>query len=424
MSSIEPAPKPKIMLPVLMAAGVSGTAGYVVLVLAARVLDPATNAAFLVYWGALFMAFGALVGVTAETTRAVFSGAGQPRPGTGGARSAHGSTLVLPVALTLGGGIALLVGGTGPVWAPHLFGDDWVALLGAMVIGIVLFTTHAALVGSAAGTSAWTPYSFLVGSEAVCRLVFCAVVALLGARLLGLAWAVALASGVWMIWLCTSSRYRALVGVRAQGDRAGLTWRMLVACSASGASGVLLVGYPVLLRMTTPTDVFAGAAPIVLSVSLSRAPLMVPLGVYQNVLVTKVINQGVRVLLPVLATLGAATLAGTVLAWLVGPGLLGLVNPTYHVSGSVLAALVLTAGLVALLTITGAATVALDHHAVYLAGWVTATMVCVLVLLVPGSLEARVVWSLVAGPLAGAAVHLQWGLRRNRAASHLRTVSP
>ena len=399
------------MVPVLVAAGASGTAGYIVLVLAARVLDPVTNADFLVYWGALFAVFGVLVGITTETTRAVYS-AGDRQ-----------STPVLPVALGLGGTVAVLVGATGLLWAPRLFGTGWPGLLAAMVVGIVLFTSHAALVGCAAGRSAWYPYSLLVGSEAVSRLVLCAVVAVAGGLLLGLAWAVSLAAGAWVVWLLSSRQNRRLARVRADVDPRALVRRMSAACMASGVSALLLVGYPVLLRVTSTNDVYAGAAPVVLAVSLSRAPLMVPLGVYQNVLVTKVIGKGVRVLVPVVAALGGATLLGSVLAWLVGPFLLRLVNPDYHVSGPVFAALVLGAGLVALLTVTGAATVALDQHAVYLVGWITATTVSVAVLLLPWSLEVRVVSSLVAGPLTGAAVHLQWGMRRRRAASRLPTPS-
>ncbi len=400
MSSTKPAQKPRAMLPVLAAAGASGVAGYVVLVLAARVLDPATNATFLVYWGALFAVFGALIGVTTETTRAVFS-AGD-----------SGSARVVPLALGLGGAIALVVGLSGLAWAPRLFGDPWPGLLAAMVVGIVLFTSHAALVGSAAGSAAWASYSLLVGSEAVCRLVLCAVAAVVGAQLVGLAWAVALACGTWLLLVLAHPSYRRLMSVRARGSRASLIRRMLVACSAAGVSALLLVGYPVLLRVTTPSEVFAGAAPIVLSVSLSRAPLMVPLGVYQNVLVTRVISDGVRVIRPVLAGLAAGTVIGSGLAWLAGPWLLHLVNPAYDVSGPVFAALVVSAGLMATLTITGAATVALDHHDAYLAGWMAATVVSLLVLLFPAGLEGRVISSLVAGPLVGVAIHLRWGLRR------------
>ncbi len=399
MSSTKPA-RPRAMLPVLAASGASGVAGYVVLVLTARVLSPETNATFLVFWGALFAVFGVLVGVTTETTRAVFAADGS------------GQTRVLPLALAVGGSVALLVGLSGLVWAPLVLGDAWRGLLGAMVAGIVLFTSHSALAGSVAGSSAWGSYSLLVGSEAVSRLVLCVVVVVLGGQLLGLAWATALACGTGLVLVLVYPPFRRILGARARDSRRSLVRRMLVACSASGASALLLVGYPVLLRVTTPSDAFEGAAPIVLSVSLSRAPLMVPLGIYQNVLVTRVITDGLRVLRPVLAGLAALTAVGSGLAWAAGPWLLHLVNPAYDVSGPVFAALVLSAGLMATLTITGAGTVALDHHHVYLAGWIAATAVSLVVLLPSAALETRVISSLVAGPLVGAAVHVRWGLRR------------
>lgn len=388
------------MVPVMAAALISGVAGYVVLVLAARVLDPVTNATFLVYWGALYAVFGTLVGLTTETTRAVFSSGGR------------GSTAVLPVVLGLAGAASVLMGVSGLWWGPLLFGDQWAGLLSAMVVGILLFGAQQGLSGAAAGSSAWRVYSLFVGSEAVMRLVLCAVVAVAGGHLLGMAWAVALACGTWLLWIAFLGHQRRLVGVCVTGSRVGLVRRLVVACSATGASALLLVGYPVLLRVTTPADVFAGAAPIVLSVSLSRAPLLVPLGIYQNVLVTRVIGDGLRVLSPILGGLAVLTVAGSGAAWWAGPWLLHVINPTYDVAGDVFAGLVLTAGLVAALTLTGAATVALDRHAIYLAGWLVATAVSGLVLLVPGSLESRVLLSLAVGPVAGIAVHAGLGLVR------------
>lgn len=402
MTSSKESAKPRSLAPVLAAAGASGVAGYAVLVLAARTLEPATNASFLVFWGALYAVFGALVGLTTETTRAVFSS------GKGG------STAVFPVLAGLGGTVAVLVGVSGLLWAPLLFGDGWPSLLVAMVVGIVLFSLQSGLNGAAAGTSSWSAYSLSVGSEAVMRMILCAAVAMVGGQLLGLAWAVVLACSTWLGWVALRSDYRRFVLVRISGSRSGLLRRTLVACSASGASALMLVGYPVLLRVTTPADVFAGAAPIVLSVSLSRAPLLVPLGIYQNILVTRVIRDGLGVLRPILGGLAVVAITGSVVAWWLGPWLLHVINPAYDVSGGVFVGLVLTAGLVAALTLTGAATVALDRHEVYLAGWLVATAVAALVLLVPGSLEGRVLGSLAAGPLAGIAIHVRAGLVRRR----------
>lgn len=378
----------------------SGVAGYVVLVLAARVLDLATNASFLVFWGALYAVFGALVGQTTETTRAVFSSGGR------------GPTAVWPVLVGLAAATAAVVGASGLLWAPHLFGDAWPGLLCAMVVGIMLFSLQAGVNGAASGSSAWGVYSFSVGAESVMRLALCAVAAAAGGQLLGLAWGVVLACGTWAALVVVRPDVRRLVHVRVAGSRAGLLRRVLVACSASGASALMLVGYPVLLRVTTPADVFASAAPIVLSVSLSRAPILVPLGIYQNFLVTRFITDGLRILRSVLAGLAVIAAVGSLVAWWMGPWLLHVVNPAYDVSGPVFAGLVLAAGLVACLTVTGAATVALGHHGVYLAGWLVATAVSTLVLLVPGSLEGRVLFSLAAGPVAGILVHVTAGLVR------------
>jgi len=373
-----------------------------VLLLAARALDPAANAQFLVFWGAMFAVFGALIGITTETTRSVFSARG----------STTASTPVLPVTLGVGAVVVALVALTGPLWAPHLFGDTWPGLLAAMVVGILLFVVHATLGGAAAGSARWDSYSLLVGVESSARLALCVLAVGLGAQVLGLAWAVAGACGAWLVLWAASSRQRRLWTVRADVPAGGLVRRLVAACTASGVSALLLVGYPVLLRATTSDAAFAGAAPIVLAVSLCRAPLLVPLGAYQNVVVTKVVTHGVRALVPVVVGLGAVTALGAVAAWPIGPWALRVLNPAYHVDGPIFAALVVAAGLVALLTVTGAGAVALDHHAVYLAGWLMATLVAVVVLLMPWSLETRVVTSLLLGPPAGVAVHLGLGRRR------------
>ena len=60
--------------------------------------------------------------------------------------------------------------------------------------------------------------------------------------------------------------------------------------------------------------------------------------------------------------------------------------------------------------------IALDHHTVYLVGWIAATLAAFAVLLTPWSLEPRVVVSLLVGPVVGVAVHL--GLGRRGSADH------
>lgn len=387
---------------VLGAALISGGSGYVALIVAARTLSPADNADFLVFWGVVFAMYGVLIGVTTETTRAV----------TTSRHPAAATTRLVPVVIGFCHTLVAVVGLSGLLWAPGVFGSDWALLLGATVLGTSLFSFHATIAGVAAGRGAWSGYSLLVAGEAAARLVFFLAVALAVAEVGGFALASALASGFWLAATVASRRYRDLWPQRVQGDVGGLVRRLVASCTASGVSALLLVGYPVLLRVTTPDDVFAGAAPIVLAVSLCRAPLLVPLGAYQNVVVTRVATHGVRAILPVLLGLGGLTLVGALAAWPVGPWALRVVNPDYHVDGPVFAGLVLGAGLVSVLYVTGAASLALDHHAVYLAGWLAATAAAVVTLLAPWSLEARVVASLVVGPAVGVGVHLIWGRQR------------
>lgn len=388
---------------VLGAAVLSGVAGYGVLIVSARALAPADNAQFLVFWGAMFSVFGVLIGVTTETTRAVH---------VSGAVDASSGLRVLHAGVAFGGVVAAVTALTGFGWAPHLFGARWPELLGAMCAGIALFAVHVSVAGVVSGTESWRGYSLLIASEPGVRLLLSGICAAAGAGVGGIAWAVALAAGTWAVLTALSRRYRQVFHMRVDLHLGGFLRRVATAGAASGVSAMLLVGYPVLLRATTPDDVFARAAPIILAVSLCRAPLLVPLGAYQNVVVTRVISHGLRALVPVVSVLGAITVVAALAAWPLGPWLLHVVNPAYDVAGPIFAALVVSAGLVALLTVTGAATVALDHHSVYLAGWIAATLAALAVLLMPWGLDARVVGSLLVGPVVGVAVHLGWGHHR------------
>jgi hypothetical protein len=308
---------------------------------------------------------------------------------------------------------------SGALWAPTVLGPEWPTLLAALVAGTLLFAGHCFVAGTAAGQGRWTTYAVLVGAEAVSRLVLVVAAALAGALVGGLAWAVSLACGAWLlVCLLPSARGRGTLAVTGDVSRAGLRRRLAAACTASGASALLLVGFPVLLRLTTSDEVFAGAAPVILAVSLSRAPLLVPLNAYQNVLVTKVASHGIGAARGAAVVLLVATVLGAVAAVPAGPAMLRGIIPAYNVSGTVFGLLVLAAGLVGALTLTGAASIALDHHAVYVVGYVVATSVSTLLLLLPIPLESRVAVSLLVGPLAGIGLHLGLGARTSPRTTH------
>jgi hypothetical protein len=394
---------------VLVAAVVSGAAGYVVLVLTARFLDAAENADFLVWWGAMFGVFGVLIGIASETTRAVFAAQDRDRS-AGGAR-------VVPISAALGAGAVVVLGTTGLWWARHLFGDRWPTLLPVLLVGVLLFAVHCGLAGAVAGRAEWGRYAAMVGAEPTMRVLLVAVVAAVGANVGGFAAASAVAAGTWFLFVLASPRVRGARSARADVETGPFLGRVLGACSASAASALVLVGFPVLLRATSSDAEFARAAPLILAVSLSRAPLLVPLGAYQGIAMTKVMVGGIRTLkVPVLAVV-AATVVGVVLAYPIGPWVLRLLNPDYVVAGATFSGLVAASGLVALLTLSGAVSLALDRHASYVVGWVAATCVTVGVLSLPWSMDTRTVVALLVAPLVGIPLHL---LRREPRSTKVR----
>jgi hypothetical protein len=60
----------------------------------------------------------------------------------------------------------------------------------------------------------------------------------------------------------------------------------------------------------------------------------------------------------------------------------------------------------ALVTVTGACCLAVGGHRTYAVGWLVATVVAVLVLMLPVDLQVRTVLSLLVAPLCGASVHV------------------
>lgn len=395
----------------VVATVVIGVSGYLVLVVTARTLPPAENAAFLVYWGLQYMVFGTLVGLTLEGTRSAFrAGRRLPQPTAGTPR----------IALLGGGiatGVAVLLGLTGALWAPSLLGTGWNVQLLVLCAGTVLFGMQCALSGALMGTGRTHAYSSLISSEAVARLALVVLAVWAAPSVSGFAAAAALAAGAWIVVLGVRPATRTAWTVRADAGTATQLRRMAAALLAALASAVLIVGFPVLVAATSSDVVLDGAAPLMLAISLTRAPLLVPLSIYQNVIVTHVAHSGWRALRgPLLVGLGLAVV-GAPAAALLGPWALGVVRPGYTVDGWVMGGLVVAAAAAALITMTGAAAVACGQHAAYLVGWVGATGVAVALLLLPLALEERVLLALTIGPLAGACVHVVDGLAGRRRAA-------
>ena len=381
---------------------VSALFGYVVLYLAARDLEPAGFSVFAVFWGAFGLLAGAANGLLQESTREV-------REAQLGAAVEHPRIHPMRVAALVGVVSAAVVVGTSPLWSRHVFVESrWlsVALLAA---GIAGFCLHATLLGVLAGVNRWSQYGTLIVGDATGRVAVATATFLVGWGLVGYLWATVAGSIAWLVLLLASPATRAAALLPTPGT----TWVFLRGAShsiaAAGASAILIMGFPVLLKATSQ-DLGAAGGVVILAVTLTRAPLLVPLTAMQGNLIAHFVDQRdarlKSLLMPSLVVVGLGLVA-VLIAGLAGPWLLQFAfGPDYRAGGALLAWFTAAAISIALLTLTGAATVAAAMHRAYAAGWVSATLASALLLLLPAPLETRTVVALLCGPLVGIVVHL------------------
>ncbi len=384
------------------ATAVSAACGYAVIYLAARGLNPVGYSVFAVFWGAFGLVTGAANGLLQETARAVRSiRPGVPAPGR--------VTRPLRVAALVGIAVAMLIAGSAPLWGTSVFVDERRLSVGLLSIGLAGFCLHATLLGMLAGTNRWTQYGALMVTDAATRVVVAVTAFLVGWGLAGFLWATVAGAAAWLVLLAASPATRRAARLLLPESTTNFLRGAGHSITAAGASAILVMGFPVLLKMIVG-DLGAEGGVVILAVTLTRAPLLVPLTALQGNLIAHFVDERARrlpaVITPAAFIVGFGAVAVPAAA-LVGPWLLQvLFGPDYRAGGALLAGLTAAAVAIALLTLTGAAAVAAALHRAYALGWVGATLAAAALLLVPLELGSRTVIALLCGPLAGIAVHL------------------
>lgn len=406
-SSLEPTVKGRSsgsLLTVLGATVLSAASSFLVLLIVAPALGPAAYATFAVYWSALFMVVGVLFGVQQETTRAVAQHT-VTAPDATQQRSSP-----MRFAAVLGAALLVLLAATGSLWSVPLLGEGHTSWAIPLAIAVAAYVGVAALNGILAGRGAWNPFAAIPVIDGVLRLVLVILVLWQDWGGTALAWAVAIPFPVsFLVVYLWQRRF-----VRAHGQVAE-SYRELAANSsrtvlASAATALLVNGFPVVLSIFGRSEpALLGA--VVLALTLTRAPILMPLTALQSMLIAKFSSstqsttkfKAVVLLGILLATAVLATAAGiwgtTILVWIFGEG--------FALNGWLLAGLVAASGCLGLLTVTGASALAAEKHNVFAAGWVCGALVAVtLVAVLPIGIGTRTVVALTCGPLLGALVHL------------------
>lgn len=401
------------------ATALSALCGYAVLYLAARDLEPAGFSVFGVFWGAFGLASGAAFGLLQETTREVRAAqVAPPRseaqvPGRGDPAGEH--THPMRVAAGVGLTAAVLIAATSPLWSAQVFIEDRLLSVALLCVGLAGFCLHTTLLGALAGVNRWSEYGALMVTDAVLRVTLAAATFAVGWGLGGYLWATVAGSIAWLFMLIVSPTTRSAARLLTSGTTVTFLRGAGHSITAAGASAVLVMGFPVLLKVTSGGDLGAAGGVVILAVTLTRAPLLVPLTAMQGNLIAHLVDQRahrMRALVMPAALVGGLGVVGVVLAGIFGPWLLQeAFGAEYVADGALLAWFTAAAVAIAWLTLTGAATVAAALHRAYSAGWLCATVASALLLLLPLELEVRTVIALLCGPLLGIAMHL-WALTR------------
>jgi len=310
-----------------------------------------------------------------------------------------------------------MMAATSPLWSGRIFVEDRWLSVGLLSFGLAGFCVHTTLLGMLAGTDRWTHYGVLMASDTVIRVTVAAATFVAAWGLSGYLWATVAGAAAWLIMLAASPTTRAAARLLTPSSTATFIRGAAHSITAAGASAILVAGFPVLLKLTS-NQLGAQGGVVILAVTMTRAPLLVPLNAMQGNLIAHFVDQRnhrLQALIAPAATIGGIGAVGVVAAGVVGPWLLRVAfGPQYQASGALLAWLTLAAVSIAMLTLTGAAAVAAALHRAYSLGWVGATVASGLLLLLPLSLPTRTVVALLSGPLVGIGVHLSALARTGR----------
>lgn len=404
----------------------------VVTMIAQRALNGSELTEFLLFWAALFTVTGIITGIQPEITRAVGTARTRAvadralanRAASGGAASAEGSApqgaRVVTVTAALGAIAGALVLVSSPLWAGQQIPHSAAVGVTVMAVGVFLYALQATMSGVTAGEDRWYLFAAVGGLESAGRLILMLAAALMIPSLAGLEVATVVPMGLWLILAFVTVSGRRLWVARADVPAGRLITNILWSFLSSAAAAVLMMGFPNVLKASGAAEsepVVLGT--LILAISITRSPIMIPLQAFQGVAVSAFLKQRHR---PVAAFIkpAAAVVAvgamGALAAYLVGPLLFRLIYPptagaesAYEAaaSGITLGALVFASALLALMTLSGNMALAVNQHRIYLAGWVVAAAVTLsLAFLVPAPLVPRAIVALAVGPVCGFVVHM------------------
>src|SRR5699024_357278 len=131
------------------------------------------------------------------------------------------------------------------------------------------FCLHTTLLGMLAGANRWTQYGALMVTNAVIRAAVAVAAFVIGWGLVGFLWATVAGAVAWLVMLVASPTVREAARLLTPGDTATFLRGAGHSITAAGASAILVMGFPVLLKATSG-ELGAEGGVVILAVTLTR----------------------------------------------------------------------------------------------------------------------------------------------------------
>lgn len=406
----EPAPQGGFRL-IAGATAIAGICAYAIQAIAARGLAD-SYAVFAVFWSALFLVIGALAGVQQEVTRAT-----TPRQ----ASRVRGRANIVVFAAGVAAAVVTALLSSGIAWGGAVFGTLGFALVAPLGVGAGLSVFLASVTGTMYGLRAWRPLAVAIVFDVALRLLFVAGGLALGFPVTGIAWLTVIPIGLVVVIVLGITRGSVLRDGELDVGYGAAVANVLRTVVASGATALLVSGFPLLLGVTSPGIAPTTLSAVVFALTLTRAPLVVSTIALQSYLIVHFRDAGpniARSLLTIMGAVAGVGIVGALLAWWFGADLIvWIAGDLFRVDPGFVGLLVVSSIPTAWLALSGTAVLARGGHNYYSAGWLVAAVLAVILLLLPADIETRALTSLSVAPLVGLVVHCVALVRAGRDAA-------
>lgn len=391
---------------ILIATAVAGLSTYVLQAVVLRALGGDGYLRFSVMWSVLYLVVGALAGLQQEVARA-------SHPADAGGDS--GGRRLAAFALAGVGVVFVLVVSTGALWGPVAVPLDTAPTVLMIAAGSAGYVGVSVLSGAMYGLQRWGVIATMIALDAGLRLVGVGIVLAVAPTIVAFSVAIVVPFPlsfliVW-VWIRRSVRGRISIDVPTRQ----LTWNAARTIVGAAATAVMVSGFPFLLGITSSGQT-ARAAAVVAVVTLTRAPLVIPVMAMQSFLVVhfrELGSRAARFLMLTIAGVLAVAGVGAILAAFFGRDVLDFFDRGLPITSAAIAGIVFSAGLTAALCVSGSAALARNLHGIFTTGWVIAALAVIGGLLVPIDPASKSIIALTLGPLLGLITHVV-GLRISR----------